>query len=193
MHGPPTTTRQQDLLAQRLHRLSGVVRMGIVLSTPLLLILPLSFLLLPAEPLRSLIDQPSGLNLLPLMQGELSLAARLRIAAATMLPIGLGLALLWQLWRLFGEFRTGRVFSPLALRSLSRFGWLLLASALLTPLGGAAMSIAASWDNAEGQRVVQASISSDDWFRGLLGLVFIALAKVNAEAARVTEENDGFV
>jgi hypothetical protein len=139
------------------------------------------------------LGRAAGLDLSHLAQGGVSSAARLRMAAAGLPPVLVGLALLWQLWALFGEYLRGAVFSPRALACLRRFGALLVVLAVVQPLGQALMSVAISWDNPPGQRVLLVSISSSDNALVIGALVFVAIARVMTEAARVAEENEGFV
>ena len=65
--------------------------------------------------------------------------------------------------------------------------------AVVQPLSQALMSVAISWDNPPGQRVLNIAISSNDYALVLGALVFVAIARVMTEAARAAEENEGFV
>lgn len=180
-------------LALRLGRLAAWVQaLALLAALVLLAVLPLQ-LLAPDALLALGMGEATGQNLLDLAEGGLTTAARLRMAAVTAFPVGLGLALLWQLWRLFGEYRRGAVFSPLALACLRRFALLLVALAVVQPLAQAALSVAVSWDNPPGHRALVVAISSNDYALMLGSLVFVAIARVMTEAARVAEENEGFV
>ena len=119
--------------------------------------------------------------------------ARALGAAVSLLPIGIGLYALWQLWQLFAEYGAGRVFGRAALARLKRFAWALLAAALLAPLVRAAMSVVLTLGNPPGQRQLVIGLSWDDYLAVLLAVVLIAIATVMAEAVRVAEENEGFV
>jgi len=180
-------------LAQRLSGLARGVRALALLAAPVLLAVPALQLLDPDTLVKLGLGEAGGMNLRHLAQGELGIAARARLAGVTLLPVGLGLALLWQLWRLFGEYRRGAVFSPLALACLRRFALLLAALSIVQPLAQALMSVAISWDNPPGQRMLVVSVDSKDYALLLGALVFVAIARVMTEAARVAEENEGFV
>lgn len=119
--------------------------------------------------------------------------ARALGAAVSLLPIGIGLYALWQLWRLFAEYGAGRVLGRAALARLKRFAWALLAAALIAPLVRAAMSVVLTLGNPPGQRQLVIGLSWDDYLAVLLAVVLIAIATVMAEAVRVAEENEGFV
>lgn len=187
------TTTAQPSLAQRLRGLARTVRGLVLLAVPILVAVPVLLLVAPEWLLQLGMGQASGLNLSYLAKGGVTLAARMRLAAASLPSVALGLALLWQLWALFGEYLCGAVFSPRALACLRRFGALLVALAVVQPLSQALMSVAISWDNPPGQRVLSIAISSNDYALVLGALVFVAIARVMTEAARVAEENEGFV
>jgi hypothetical protein len=189
----PAGALSSPALAQRLSTLSRVVRGLALLAFPVLLSVPILLLLNPQMLFPLGLGQTAGMNLAHLAHGELTLATRLRMAGSSLPLIAVGLALLWQLWALFGEYLRGAVFSARALQCLNRFAWLLLGLALAQPLSQALMSVAISWDNPPGQRVLMVHLSSNDYALALGALVFIAIARVMTEAARVAEENEGFV
>lgn len=188
---PPTPEQVQ--LAQRLHRLVWVVRRLVLLGAAWLLLAPLLLLWAPDTWLALWLEEGQRLPLASSPVVAMDGAVRLRLLLASTLPVALGLGLLWQLWQLFGQYRCGLVFSPLALASLRRFGWLLLVLALTAPLTHAALGLALTLDNPPGQRLLVISLSSNDYALALLALVFIALARVIHEASRVAEDNAGFV
>ena len=104
--------------------------------------------------------------------------------------IGLGLARLWQL---FSEYREARLFSPRALASLRGFAACVLATAVIGPIHGAVLSVILTWANGPGRRELTLQVSSDDYTLLLLGAVLLAISSVMSEAARVAEDNAGFV
>jgi hypothetical protein len=197
MH-PRTTAKlpvplASQALADRLRRLSRWVRGLALLAAPLLIAAPVLLLTAPDALLAMGFSEMAGLKLMHLAQGGLTLAVRLRMAAVTLLPVSLGLALLWQLWSLFGEYLRGDVFGGHALACLRRFATLLFVLSLAQPLAQVLMSVAVSWDNPPGQRQLMVMVSSNDYALVLGALVFMAIARVMTEAARVAEENEGFV
>ena len=191
----PLTAAAQPSLALRLRGLSRTVRGLVLLAAPILASIPVLLLVKP-EWLPDLglgLGQASGLHLSYLAQGGVTLAARMRLAAAGLPTVIVGLASLWQLWSLFGEYLRGAVFSAHALACLRRFGALLVALAIVQPLSQALMSVAISWDNPPGERMLLVAISSSDYALVIGALVFLAIARVMTEAARVAEENESFV
>ncbi|MGD9834772.1 MAG: DUF2975 domain-containing protein [Piscinibacter sp.] len=179
---PPAT------LPGSLGRVVLVVRALCVLGMLTLVAVPIWFWLSPDNVL-ALGPQMSGVS------GAIAVDDRARAlgAAVSLLPVGIGLYALWQLWKLFAEYGAGRVFGRVALARLKRFAWALLAAASLAPLVRAAMSVVLTLGNPPGQRQLVIGFSWDDYLSVLLAVVLIAIATVMAEAVRLAEENEGFV
>jgi hypothetical protein len=114
-------------------------------------------------------------------------------AVWSLLPLGVSLLGLQRLWHLFDEYGHGRVFSHRALSCLRDCARCILALSVLSPLYGAVMSVIATWANAPGTRQLNLNVSSDDYVMLLFGAVLLAISSVMAEAARVAEDNAGFV
>jgi hypothetical protein len=114
-------------------------------------------------------------------------------ALATLVPVGLGLAALWQLRQLFGAFAAGHALTLVAQQHLRRFAIALLALAVCEPIYRAAMSVVFSLGNPPGQRQLIINLSSHDYLQALLALVLLAIAIVMGEAVRAVEENKTFV
>ncbi|MEK8029286.1 DUF2975 domain-containing protein [Ideonella sp. DXS29W] len=194
MISPSTAPRASALpLTVRLRRLSRWIRGLSLVAGLLLLATPLMVLLIPETLMDAGFQQIGGLDMVGLSQDGLTLAVRTRLALVTLWPVGIGLGLMWQLWSLFGEYLKGNVFGQRALTCLHRFSALLLALSITIPLSHVLLSVAVSWDNPPGQRQLIVSISSNDYALVLGALVFLAIARVMGEAARVAEENEGFV
>ncbi len=114
-------------------------------------------------------------------------------ALFSLLPAAVTLAMLRRLWEVFGEYAQGRVFSRCALVSLRGFARWVLIDAALAPIYDAALSIVATWENGPGKREVVVQFGSDNYTQLLFGLVVLAISTVMVEAARVAEDNEGFV
>ncbi len=179
-----------DLLpSSRLLRLCRVVRSMIALGALMLMLLPWVFWLMPSW-------VPAWVSQMTSLPGDAVRSTTLTPwlgTLVTLLPAGLGLAALWQLWRLFGAYAQGRALTHEAQRHLRRFAALLLALALVEPLYRAAMSVVFSLGNAPGSRQLILSLSSHDYLQVLLALVLLAIATVMGEAVRAAEENKSFV
>ena len=103
------------------------------------------------------------------------------------------LAALVQLWHLFGEYLQSRIFSARALSSLRGFARWVLAAAVLSPIYRAGLSVIVTWQNGPGMRQFSLDFSSNDYLVLLLSVVIFAISSVMAEAARIAEDNEGFV
>ena len=174
-------------LRRRLRRLALVVRALIVVGAVLLVGASAWAWVVPGH-LHAEIKEAAGVDVD-------QLAARTQLIGAlwTLLPLGIvGLGLL-RLWQLFGEYGLGRVFSHRALVSLRGFARCVLATAFATPLYGAVLSVIVTFDRRPGTRQLNLQFSSNDYAMLLIGAVLLAIASVMAEAARVAEDNAGFV
>ena len=103
------------------------------------------------------------------------------------------LVALYRLWQLFGEYLRSRVFSALALTSLRGFARWVLVAAVCSPFYRAGLSVILTWQNGPGKRQLTINLYSDDYLALLLGVVILAISSVMVEAARIAEDNEGFV
>jgi hypothetical protein len=174
-------------LQRRLRRTTTVVRVLILMGGTALLVHEAWAWSSPERALAELS------NITRIGIDRVTLPAHLLGALWTLLPIGIILLGLRRLWQLFDEYRAARVFSPRAIASLRGFARCVVASALVSPLYGAGLSVIFSWVNGPGRRQLTLNISSDDYTLLLLGAVLLAISRVMAEAARVAEDNAGFV
>ena len=100
---------------------------------------------------------------------------------------------LWELKRLFEGYADGAIFTVGAARRLRRCGFAMLASAAKTGVAAVLLSLALSIDLPQGHRVLAVTLSSDDLAWLLVGGILLVIARVMEEAARLAEENAGFV
>lgn len=175
--------------AARLRRLCTFVRVLVVLGALVALTVP-GWLWSSPDWVRAQAQR------LPEMAGKpMTLDARaLWLFALVHVPsLLVDLFLLWQLWRLFGEYGRGDVFSRRALGHLRRFSMGVLVSGALAPVTQTAAALAVTLGNPPGQRQLIIALSSDDYTRLLVGAVLVAITSVMAQAVRVAEENAEFV
>jgi hypothetical protein len=184
--------RGEKDLAQRLRPLANTVRAMSLLGAVGLLAALVWAATAPLALLQTL-SWPASMELMTLLQAEFTATTRWRLVAVTAAQMALAGGVLWQLWRLFGRYREGDVFGPQALTHVRRLAWSMVGLAVAQPLLRALMSVAISWGNPPGKRVLQFSLGSNDYALLLLALVFVALARVMTEAARVAEDNSGFI
>lgn len=185
----PDAATAQRSLPRGLRSLVWVVRALALLGALTLCLVPVMFWLTP-DWVRAAGPAMAGLGGHPFVVDDRAL---LLGAVASLPGITLGLAALWHLWQLFGEYGAGRVFGRLAQRLLRNFAWCMLASALVAPVSRAAIGVALTWGNPPGQRQLVLNLSWNDYVGILCGAVLLAIALVMNEAVRLAEENDSFV
>jgi hypothetical protein len=120
-------------------------------------------------------------------------AVRTRAVLASLVSVSVGLFVLVQLWRLFARYRRGDVLSAGTARVFGAFAWGVVALALMHIVGHALMSVALSWDNPPGQRLLRITVEWKDYVLLLLGAALVAIARVMVRAAAAEEENRSFV
>jgi hypothetical protein len=125
--------------------------------------------------------------------GPLTPATRLAYVLWDIPSLALILIVLLRLWQLFGEYLHSRIFSARALTSLRGFARWTLAAAFWSPIYRAVLSVIVTWQNGPGKRELTVDLSSDDYLMVLVGVVILAISSVMAEAARIAEDNEGFV
>jgi hypothetical protein len=174
-------------LQTRLRRMATIVRILIALGAVGLLASTAWIWLFPGHA-HSQIKEAADVDI-----DQMALHTQVMGGLWTLLPVGIALLGLHRLWRLFGEYALGRVFSQAALFSLRGFARCVLAMAFVSPLYGAVLSVIVTFDRVPGTRQLNIAASSTDYAMLLIGAVLLAIASVMAEAARVAEDNAGFV
>ncbi|HEY9022904.1 MAG TPA: DUF2975 domain-containing protein, partial [Burkholderiaceae bacterium] len=174
-------------LRRRLRRMALVVRVLIVLGALLLLGCAAWVWVVPGHA-HSQIKEAADVDI-----DRMALHTQVAGGLWTLLPLGIALLALQRLWRLFGEYAQARVFSQRALLSLRGFARCVLAMAFASPLYGAVLSVIVTFDRKPGTRELNLQFTSGDYAMLLFGAVLLAIASVMAEAARVAEDNAGFV
>jgi hypothetical protein len=184
----PSAPAPEALLKQRLRGTTTFVRLLILLGGTALVGQMAWTWIAPERALGELAKITGSVHI-----DRITLEAQVLGALWTLLPVGIVVLGLQRLWRLFTEFREGRVFSARALASLRGFARCIVASAVVAPIYGAVLSVILTWANGPGRRELAIQVSSDDYTLLLLGVVLLAISSVMTEAARVAEDNAGFV
>ena len=125
--------------------------------------------------------------------GPLTPATRVAYVLWDIPSLAVILVVLFRLWQLFGEYLHSRIFSARALTSLRGFARWTLVAAFWSPIYRAVLSVIVTWQNGPGKRELTVDLSSDDYLMVLVGVVILAISSVMAEAARIAEDNEGFV
>lgn len=100
---------------------------------------------------------------------------------------------LWSLKHLFEGYAAGAIFTVAAARRLRHCGYALVVAGLEAPFASALLSVALTFDLAKGSRMLVVSLSGNDIVLLVVGLLLLTIARVMGEAARIAEDNAGFV
>jgi len=124
---------------------------------------------------------------------DLGIGRRAAGFAVSFIPLACLIAALLAARRCFRMFAAGEFFSREAANGLKGFAVGLLASALLKPVSGAALSVLLSLDAPAGQHRLTLGIDSDTILMILGAGIVSVIAWVLAEASALAEENAAFV
>lgn len=108
---------------------------------------------------------------------------------ATMIPGGLSIYGLVALRRLFDAYRQGAIFAAGNALHLRAFAVSVVAAAIAKMLIVPVLSIVLSWHNPPGARALSIAINSDDIGARFVGLLFLVVAWIMAEAQQLAEDN----
>lgn len=111
----------------------------------------------------------------------------------SMLPAGIFMYAMRRLYRLFSAYQRGDIFSRQNAGHLFAVAVSLLALTVAKPVASTLLSVALSWRNPEGQRMLSISLGSHDLELLLVALVFLTISLVMREAHRLDEENKSFI
>jgi hypothetical protein len=114
-------------------------------------------------------------------------------ALVGMLPIAASLFALLQVWRLFGDYAEGAIFTAGATSRLRRLAWGVLGLAVAQVLARTGAALVLTLHNPPGQRLLVLSLSSHDYVLLMFSVLLLAIAWVMVEATRLARENAEFV
>ncbi|MCE4553159.1 DUF2975 domain-containing protein [Roseateles cellulosilyticus] len=172
---------------RRIRRLAWIVRLMCVVGALFIGSLPFFFWAQP-DWVAAVAAKTWGLTTM-----QLDIGARLWALAASLLPTSACVFSLWQMWALFGCFAQGELLARRPAQHLRLLGLGLCTLSAAQPLGQTLGILALTMGNPAGQRQLSFSLSSDHYLALLFGLLLLALAQVVHEAARVADENAGFI
>lgn len=136
------------------------------------------------------------------MSGELGLAAtdftltpatQVYGALVSLVPLSVGTFGMVQVWRLFGEYARGDIFTSHASMRLRRLAWSLIGTAVAQVIARTVMGIVLTFNNPSGKKVLVFNVSSNDFSFVLFGVLILGIAWVMVEATRLAQENAEFV
>lgn len=114
----------------------------------------------------------------------------LAIGAVALVPV---LMALWQMRGLFGRYRRGEILTAACAVHIRRTGSALVLLALAQFVIRPLQILVLTADNPAGQKMLAIGLSSEVLWLALAGGLLVVIGRVMAEAARVAEENAGFV
>ena len=180
---PPRTSPQA-----RFHRIARIARALVLAGATLFTLNALATWVFPDYAIHIIKSQTSAGIIGPLTTGT-----RVMFVLWDIPSLAVILMALLRLWQLFGEYLQDRIFSVRALASLRSFARWVLAAAFLSPVYRAVLSVLVTLQNGPGKRELTINLSSDDYLMLLMGVVLLAISSVMADAARIAEDNEGFV
>lgn len=126
-------------------------------------------------------------NSLPILV-PLSLATKWQGFLLSLIPVGIGMLILYFFTRLFSCYERGEVFAMNSIRYIKKIGIWMFVDAAINPIYQIGMSIILTIHNPHGYREAALGFGSD-YFRNLIiaGLVFL-VAYIMQEALKLHEE-----
>ena len=130
-----------------------------------------------------------------LANAQITITPAIQLAGGlvAMLPLGLGLYALLQVWMLFGEYARGSVFSAQATGRLRRLAWALIWVCIAQVLARTGHAVLLTMLNPPGKKLLVIALNSNDYILLLFGILLLAIAWVMVEASRIAQENAEFV
>lgn len=142
---------------------------------------------------ESLLRETLANQVQPGLPITLTPTAQISAALAASLPAA---AFVWAMLRLasmFHRIESGRVMAAVNARALAGAGGLFIAYGALSSLAHTLQVLAATLGNAPGQRALSIQIGSPEIGAVAAGAALLAFGLVMSDAARLAEENEGFV
>jgi hypothetical protein len=185
---PPALTPPRSSPQARFHRIARIARALVLAGGALFTFNALGTWIFPDYAVSTITSVVQAHII-----GPLTPATRVAYVLWDIPSLAIILVVLLRLWQLFGEYLHSRIFSARALTSLRGFARWTLVAAFWSPVYRAVLSVIVTWQNGPGKRELTVDLSSDDYLMVLVGVVILAISSVMAEAARIAEDNEGFV
>jgi hypothetical protein len=173
----------------RVRRIAGLMRGMVLVGGTAFSAFTLLIWVFPSW-IRSAVPHELGLDL---SQITITPAAQIRGAVVSLLPLGLSIYGLVQVWLLFGEYAQGRIFTAMASKRLRRLAWTLIAAAGAQILARTLHGLVLTMNNPPGQKLLILNFSSNDYTFLIFGVLLLGIAWVMVEATRLAQENAEFV
>jgi hypothetical protein len=156
-----------------------------IFFTIVLLVMPIILIATWINPMPGFNFLPDGTNL-----NDILVSTKFYGFLVSCLPIGLDMAILYSLIRLFKLYERGEVFSLNNAKCIRLTGWLLLARVIVDPFYQVLITLVASWHNPPGHRYIAISTNSVSFILLLTALSVLLISWVMVEAAKLKETQD---
>lgn len=114
-------------------------------------------------------------------------------ALISLLPLGLSVYGMVQVWFLFGEYAQGRIFTAIASKRLRRLAWSLIGAAAAQIVTRTLHALVLTMNNPPGKKILLVNVSSNDYTFLIFGVLLLGIAWVMVEATRLAQENAEFI
>ena len=173
----------------RVRRIAELMRGMVLVGGTLFTIATLAMWATP-EWIRLGVSQQVGLE-----PGSITITPAVQFYGAliSLVPLGLGIFGMVQVWFLFGEYAQGRIFTAIASRRLRRLAWSLIAAAATQVVARTLHGLVLTMNNPPGKKMLVLSVSSNDYSFLIFGVLLLGIAWVMVEATRLAQENAEFV
>jgi len=174
---------------QRIQRVSKGMAFALVLAFLAFVLLAVALVIFPDLFIQEMVR---SFNLSPDIP-PLSTWQYGALAGVTVLKVLPTLYVLWKLRQMFKRFAVGEVFSAAATRHLFGAAKGMVAWGIVSILGITAAVLVVTANAPAGQHALVVNVSSTEISGIFAGVVFAVMGWVMQEAARLSEENAGFV
>jgi hypothetical protein len=173
----------------RVRRIAGLMRGMVLVGGTLFTIAALAMWATP-EWLRLGVSQQVGID-----PGSVTITPTVQFYGAliSLVPVGIGIFGMVQVWFLFGEYAQGRIFTAMASQRLRRLAWSLIGAAAAQIIARTLHGLVLTMNNPPGKKLLILNVSSNDYSFLIFGVLLLGIAWVMVEATRLAQENAEFI
>lgn len=107
-----------------------------------------------------------------------------------LIPLTIGELTLYFLMKLFILYENAEIFSLHSVAYIRKIGYVLLIGQLINPIYDGLLTLAITWNNPHGQRIIACAIDSTNLGLILMASVTIVISWIIAEACKLREEQE---
>ncbi|MDH3700893.1 MAG: DUF2975 domain-containing protein [Alphaproteobacteria bacterium] len=108
--------------------------------------------------------------------------------AISLIPGSISIYAFWRLRTLFGLYEQGQIFTADCIRSLRGFAIAIILFAVAKPFANALLSMALTFSNPPGQKMLSISVGSSDFTTAFIGCVFLIIGWTMDEGRELAED-----